>query len=108
MGPAPNVAQSIDSLWLALPLKSLREPNTELLITNQFAILRNVADSSKFSAEQVPSSAVFFAYSARARRWRWYSPQRLDLGGFGEVGCDAWCAGSRRPPTSAVPPSADD
>jgi hypothetical protein len=35
MGPAPNVAQSIDSLWLALPLKSLREPNIELLITNQ-------------------------------------------------------------------------
>ena len=40
MGPAPNVAQPIDSLWLALPRKSLREPNIELLITNQlFKIL---------------------------------------------------------------------
>jgi hypothetical protein len=50
MGPAPNVAQSIDLLWLALPLKSLREPNIELLITNQFAIARNALDSSDFSA----------------------------------------------------------
>ena len=40
MGPAPNVAQAIDSLWLALPRKSLREPNIGLLITNQlFKIL---------------------------------------------------------------------
>src|ERR1700737_3604879 len=38
-----------------------------------------------FQLEQVPSLAVFFAHSARASGWRWYSPQRLDLGGFGEV-----------------------
>src|ERR1022692_708901 len=39
----------------------------------------------KFQREQVPSLTVFLAYSARASGWRWYSPQRLDLGGFGEV-----------------------
>jgi hypothetical protein len=38
-----------------------------------------------FQLEQVPSLAVFFAYSARASGWRWYSPQWLDLGDFGEV-----------------------
>ena len=39
----------------------------------------------KFQLEQVPSLPVFFAYSARASGWGWYSPQRLHLGGFAEI-----------------------